>query len=288
MIDLPVKVIKVLYPDSISESAWYVLLTDNGKCVGEIPYRPRENDQLILSGEWAVRQGEKQFKFSESRIDVPVNPRDTLHYVCGRTIGLGPAAESQLWDKLGPAWETATEGCISRLKGRVFAEFQLQIEGLHGKSEEAKVVATLVGKGATANLASLAWATWGKETLGVVQADPYRLAELPNYSFQDIDRRIRKEYGITDSDPRRIRSAVVYALRRLTDKGDTVVQYADLFTQACGLLGGYADEVGDAMGELFNDGTIKAFSESEGVSLKADWDAERLIWEYVENVGKQT
>jgi hypothetical protein len=286
-LELTVKILRVPYPPATADpESFYILVTDQGTCKGTMSWRPRESDQLILDGEWTTYHGEREFKFKGARIDVPTNPRDMLHYVCTRTVGLGPAAESQIWDKLGAAWETATEGCTPRLKGRVFAEFQLQIEGLHGKSEEARVVATLVGKGATANMASAAWAMWGKETLGVVQADPYRLAELPNYSYQDVDRRIRREYGITDSDPRRIRSAVIYALRRLTDAGDTVVSWEDLFSQACGMLGGYSDEIMECAGELFNDGTIKAFSDSEGVSLKADWDAENEIWKYVESIGK--
>jgi len=128
---------------------------------------------------------------------------------------------------------------------------------------------------------------WKNETIAVVQSDCYRLADLDNYSFKDADARVRREYGITDSDKRRIRAAVVYALRRLTDTGDTVVAWDDLFKQCCAMLGGYADEVAECTGELFEEGAIKGFAKSEGVSLASDWKAESAIWEYLENVKEE-
>lgn len=288
MPEFAVTVQRVAYPAATSEpDAWYILVTNQGTAKGRMAWRPREQEQLILEGEWTVYKGQKEIAFSTARLDVPTNPRDQLHYVCCRTIGLGPAAEQLLWDRCGAAWMDVAENAVPRLKGKVYAEFRLQIEGLRGKAEEARVVAALMGRGATMNMACAAWAQWGGETLGVVNADCYRLAELPNYSFRDVDAKIRQSYGIADDDKRRIRAAVLYSLRRLTDGGDTIVAWEDLYTQATGMLGGYADLVSDVTSELFADGTIKAFPDSEGVALKQDWDAESAIWEWVEEVTKE-
>jgi len=287
MIELPVKVIRVLWPAATSDGDWFILLTSQGKAKGKMLYRPNEHDELILTGEWGVYRGEREFAFAEARISVPVHPRDMLHYCATRTNGMGPAMESLLWDRLGADWQSAQENAVPRLKGKLFAEFQLQIEGLKGKSEEARVVATLIGKGATSNMASKAWLQWGQQTLGVVNADCFRLAELEGYSFKDCDGKVRQSYGIADDDKRRIRAAVLYSLRRLTDGGDTIVQWTDLYTQATGMLGGYADLVSDVTSELFEDNTIKAFPDSEGVALKQDWDAESAIWAWVEEVTKK-
>jgi hypothetical protein len=173
------------------------------------------------------------------------------------------------------------ENTVPRLKGKVYANFRLQLETLRDKSEEANVVATLRGKGATVKMACAAWEQWKSETLGVVHADCYRLAELAGYGFKDVDRAIRQAYGIADSDKRRIRAAVVYALRRITDAGDTVAAWDDLYKQAIGMLGGYAELIGECTAELFEDGTLKAFPQSGGVSLAADWKAETAIWEFI-------
>jgi hypothetical protein len=245
-------------------------------------WRPQENEQLILDGEFTTYKGEREFAFKTARLDVPTESRDQLHYVCMRTSGIGAAAESLIWEHAGEDWMDIDEGAVPRLNGKVYANFQLQLEALREKSEEAKVVATLIGKGATINMACAAWEQWKVETLGVVNADCYRLSELSGYGFRDVDRAIRQSYGIADDDKRRIRAAVVYALRRITDTGDTVARWDELFKQAIGLLGGYADLISDCTAELFEDGSLKAFPKSAGVSLASDWKAETTIWEFVE------
>jgi hypothetical protein len=284
MPELTVKVTRVAYPPATSESTWFILVTDRGACKGKMLWRPSERDELILTGEWTVYKGEKEFAFSEARISVPTNPRDMLRYVCERTCGIGPAMQEAIWSVAGSNWENVQENAVPKLKGKLYENFKLQIEGLRNKSEEAQVVATLVGKGCTANMAAKAWAQWGKQTLGVVNSDCYRLAELEGYSFRDVDNRVRREYGIGDDDKRRIRAAVVYAIRRLSDAGDTVVLWSELYSQATGLLGGYADEIANCTAELFEEGTLKAFPKSEGVSLAADWDAENAIWDMIKGV----
>lgn len=285
---LNVTVNRVAYPPATSDpDAWYILITDHGPCKGNMSWRPRESERLILDGEWSVYKGEREFAFKTARLDIPTESRDQLHYVCERTPGLGPAAEQLIWERAGAAWQEIAEGVVPRLSGRVYAEFRVQLEVLREKSEEVKTVAALMGKGATLKMACAAWEQWKAETLGVVTSDPYRLAELPGYGFRDVDTKIRTEYGIEDNDRRRIRAAVVYALRRLTDAGDTMVTWEKLYANAIGLLGGYADMIADCTSELFGEGTLKAFSESEGVSLAADWKAEKAIWDFVANTGRQ-
>ena len=155
------------------------------------------------------------------------------------------------------------------------------------KSKEAAAVAALMGKGCTMNMACKAWSKWGVSTLGVVNADPFRLAELDGYSFRDVDLKVRANYGIGDDDKRRIRAGVLYSLRRLTDPGDTVVTWDALYRQACGVLCGYSDLVSECAGELFQEGAIRAFGESgEGVALASDYAAEEAIWNWVESAGE--
>lgn len=291
-VTLNIVVQRVCYPAATAtsepgESVWYILATDAGTAKGKMAWRPQDQEALVLEGEWTAYQGNREFSFKSARINVPTNPRDMLHYVCFRTNGIGSALEEAIWAHAGANWMTVGDGEIHRLNGRVYQNFRLQIESLTEKSEEARVVAALMGKGATVNMASAAWSMWKAETLGVVQADPYRLAELENHGFRDVEKGIRQAYGIGDSDPRRIKAGVIYSLRRLTDAGDTVVAWADLYQQACGLLGGYSDEISDCTGELFAAGELHAFPGSEGVSLKSDYAAEQTIFEYVENATKQ-
>jgi exodeoxyribonuclease V alpha subunit len=280
-----VTVQRVAYPPATSQTegeAWYLLICDECKAKGRMAWRPQEGEPLTLEGEWGVYQGERDFAFKSARLNVPTNPRDQLHYVCERTPGLGPTAEAALWDRLGQNWKEAQAGDIPRLRGRIYENFRLQVEALASKGLEADVVATLMGRGATQRMACLAWETWRQETLGVVQADCFRLAELPNYGFADVDRDIRHAYGIADDDPRRVRAAVLYALRRLTDGGDTVVEWTDLYQKTVGMLGGYSELVSECAVALKDEGAIVVLGAS-GVALKEDYWAEVEVWGFVNN-----
>jgi len=281
MPQLNVTVTRVAFPPPTADTNWYILITNHGCCKGRMSWRPQDGESLILDGEYTTYKGSREFSFKTARLDMPTSPRDQLHYVCARTKGLGAAAESMIWELSGERWKDVQPGDVPRLSGRVYENFRLQMESLESKSEEARVVATLMGKGATMNLACKAWATWEDETLGVVASDPYRLAELEEYGFRDIDGDIRRGYGIGDSDERRIKAAVVYSLRRLTTRGDTVAIWEELYRQAIGLLGGYESEITECTRAMFHDGTLKAFKDMGGVALAADFRAENDIWDFV-------
>ncbi len=283
MPELKVTVNRVAFPRVTEDpDGWKILITDRGCCKGKVAWRPEVDEQLILEGEWTVYHGEKEFSFKSARLDLPTDPRDQLRYVCARTKGLGSAAEEAIWLKKGLNWAELEPTDVPRISDKIFQAFLLQLEGLINKGEESRVVAALMGKGATMNMAVSAWTKWEKDTLGVVHSDCYRLAELDSYGFQDVDKKIRREYDIEDADPRRIRSGIVYALRRLTDRGDTVVDWHMLFKTAIGVLGGFNDLVSDQTSAMFKDGTLKGFGKSKGVSLSADYKAEIDVWEFVE------
>ena len=279
---LSITVQRVAFPPSTAPAeSWYILITSQGTCKGKMSWRPQDGEALTLEGEYTTYKGSREFAFSSARLNIPTNSRDQLTYVVARTIGLGPAAESLIWSTAGEHWQDIQPGDVPRLSGKIYESFRLQCESLASKSEEARVVAALMGRGCTDNMASKAWAMWKDETLGVVGSDPYRLAELDSYGFRDVDGDVRRSYEIGDSDVRRVRAAVVYALRRLTANGDTVALWVDLYREATGLLCGFANEVSECTRGMFEDGTLKAFKDSEGVSLAADFRAESDVWNFV-------
>jgi len=282
---LSITVQRVAYPPQTADpDSWYILITDHGTAKGRIAWRPQEREQLTLEGEWAIYKGDREFSFQSARLDLPTQPRDQLRYVCNRTKGLGSAAEELIWSTKGDNWRDIESGEIPRVSGKIYENFMLQVEGLVNKGEESRVVAALMGKGATINMAQAAWVKWENDTLGVVNSDCYRLAELDGYGFRDVDIKIRPAYDIADDDPRRIRAGIVYSLRRLTDRGDTVVDWDVLYQQAMGLLGGFSELIGELTGEMFEDGTLRAFADSGGVALVADFKAESDVWNWINDV----
>ena len=277
---------RVAYPPSTSApAAWYILvLAVTGqtiRAVGRIPWRPQQGDNLTLTGAWGAYQGNRQFVFDSARLDIPTDPREQLNYVCARTLGAGPAMAKSIWQARGGAWQEIADGEIPRLSGKTFTAFQEQLQLLESRGREAQVVAYLMVRGCTDAMACAAWERWGGDTLGVVNSDPFRLAELEHYGFDDVDRSVRQHYGIQDDDPRRIRAAVLYAMGRLTAAGDTVVARKDLVMDARQRLRGCLEQIHEQIEALIADGVLQALPDCKGLALAADWQAEVEIWEWV-------
>ena len=89
--ELSVKIMRVCYPPATQTGNWFIFATDKGTAKGKLAFRPRDGEDLILFGEWAVYRGQKEFQFDGGRLNVPSNPRDTLRYCVERTPGMGIA-----------------------------------------------------------------------------------------------------------------------------------------------------------------------------------------------------
>ena len=279
---LPITVERVLFPKADdTDGSWYLLATNRGICKGAMAWRPNPYSNLILDGEWVAHRGERQFAFGSAMLDIPTDPRAQLHYVCQRTQGIGPSLEIRIWESAGVDWKSIESGAIPRLKGAIYEEFRIQILSLENDGVQADVMAWLISKGATQLMAASAWERWKTETTGVVTENPYQLADLPNRSFRDVDGDIRKAFEIGDADENRIRAAITYSLRKMTDSGSTVIAWSELKSQTVALLGGHGDLVTECTRGLFADGTLKGFSGSESVALGRDYRDEMDILDYV-------
>jgi len=269
----------IRYPHApiTTEAQWYIISTDKGIAKGNLQFTPQQGDRLQLEGKHVTYKGDRQFAFTSARLLLPTDSRDRLHYVCSRTTGAGLAMETLIWNKYGEEWEQAQENEIPRLSGRVFESFRNQIELLQEKTDEAGVIATLLGKGCTENMAQRAYSKWKGETLGVVNQNCYRLTELGRYGFQDVDKSIRVAYCIPDDDGRRVQAAIVYAIKRLTDKGDTVIDWEPLQRAACRMLGGMKGLVVECAKALFVEGDLVALPGLQCVALASDWEDETEV-----------
>jgi len=290
-ITLDIEVERVLYPPDTTEGArWFILAAlDADKnsitCKGDMPWRPRPQERLRLTGSYTVYQGKRQFKFSEAMLNLPTDARGMLHYVCSIAKGIGPALEDAIWTARGADWPQIQEGEIPRLSGKVYNSLIESIELAEGDRRKSTTIAELMRAGCTVNMATAAFERWEGNTLGVVVDDPYRLAELPNYGFSDVDGDIRLHYGIGDDDPRRIRAAVVYVLRQLTGAGSTVVHWEQLHGACIEKLSGFSALIVEQVRAMFKEGTLRGFERSRNVSLASDYKNELVIWEFL-NDGK--
>lgn len=296
--ELRITVDRVCYPPESTEGAkWFIIaatvkLPEDSEqdemsvtVKGEMGWRPKPQERLKLSGKWATYQGKREFKFASATLDLPTDSRGLLHYVCEMASGVGASMEAQIWDLMGERWADIQERALPRLSGRVYQNFMEAIERAEADREKGAAIAQLLAAGATMNLATAAWEMWGDATLGKVASDPYCLAHLRNFGFADVDGRIRVHYGIGDSDPRRIRAAIVYVLKQITDGGSTLVTW-DALNKAClAKLGGYQALITAAVREMFEEGTLIGFREVGCLALARDHANERLIWDFL-NAGE--
>jgi hypothetical protein len=262
--------------------AWYVLDTDRGKCTGEIGWEVKEGDILILSGDWTAWQGMKQFKFKSAMPDLPTDPKHQLHYCCKRANGIGPKLEQDIWERLGEHWMNIKSGDVPKMTDKKLQNFKMSIEALEAETEKVNLIAFLMGKGATLNLATAAWGKWSKNALGIINANCYRLSDLPNYGFGDVDKGIRMQFGITNDDPRRIKAAILYCMKLLTKSGSTAIDWAVIMTQVKNTIIGVEHQlIIDEFEILFKTGELVPFYNSQRIALRKDHENETIIWEFI-------
>lgn len=280
---LKAKVERVRYPREGVESDWYIIEVDTGSgtvnAKGKMRWRPEPGEKLAMTGEFGEYKGQQEFKFKEVWHDIPQDSRALLHYACELTKGCGPATEEAIWDTLGESWPRISADEVPKMKGAVLNAFRETITRLELEKEKTDACAWLISMGATRNMAESAWSKWNEKTVGMVTADCYKLAGLPNYSFKDVDLEIRKRFGIEDLDARRIRAAVVYFMAQLAD-GPTAVPWWALKEKVIGATGLPLANVNAVVAQMFRDGDLHPFCDTQHIALRADFDNEQMIWEY--------
>lgn len=280
-----VTVEEVIYPRLNEESSFFVLVTDKGKISGNMSWRPESGERLTVEGAWGAYRGQRTFRFNCATCNVPTSPYDKLVYVCERASGVGHAMQERIWETWGEDWEEKHNAdTIPRFNKHVFESFTETLSDVNQDADKANAISWLMSKGGTMALAASAWEEWEKETIGIVNSNCYRLADLPGFGFQNVDKSIRYQFGIEDSDPRRIEAGVVYALKQLTSAGSTVTTWIELRTHTVKLLGGmYQDMICEIVTKMFQDGTLRGFKESQTIALGSDFFNERDIWTYCNN-----
>jgi exodeoxyribonuclease V alpha subunit len=280
---LDVTVNRVCYPaETVEKADWFILDTTEGICKGNMNWRPRVNERLRLTGKYSMYQGKREFKFTIAALNIPTDSRGMLHYVCEMASGIGAALEKQIWDFKGDDWANIKEGELPRLKGRVYNSLMESIERAEGDRAKGAIISELLKAGCTMNLATAAFEQWKDGTIGVISSNPYRLAELSGYGFKDVDGKVREHYGISDDDPRRIRAAIIYVLRKMTGSGSTLIGWESLNTECLKKLGGFNELILESVSAMFKEGTLKGFKQSRSVSLASDYKNESLIWNFIQ------
>lgn len=120
---------------------------------------------------------------------------------------------------------------------------------------------------------------YGSDAVEVVKENPYRVIEdVEGIGFKKADDMARK-LGISESDPFRIQSGVVYTLSYFMAEGNTYLPKEELKEKASGLLGVSREEIDEAIVGLAFEGRVHLvkIDEVESVYLQAAFFAEQDV-----------
>lgn len=267
------------------ESGWGIYKTNQGTVKGKIPWKAKEGQILKLSGEFCVSEfnGKNEFVFQSAYPSLPEDSRALLAYVVSITQGLGPKREQEIWEKYGDKWQDTADGLkISGLSENVQWHWQDSLSLLESEKVQSQTFGWLLSVGCSMNMATAAWKKWGDTTYGKVDENCYVLAELPFYGFQDVDKAIRKKFGIDDLDYRRIDAAVLYVLRNKITDGSTFVPWERLSGELAKIVASASDLFETSLDRLIQQEKIEkiiATNSEVGFSLAEDAQNERIIAE---------
>jgi len=269
-------------PEAPSVPQFYILSCDIGVCKGKLDHLPKAGEALTLDGKWEVSQfnGQPEFVFFHAKVFVPADERALLRYACEMTPGFGPAMEERIWAERGENWRgVSLADDIRGLTPDKLAALQKTIDFLNLNRERAKAVSWLVSIGLTLKMAEAAFVKWGSSTVARVEADPYVLAQLPNYGFSDADSHVRAHFKIERNDLRRVNAALKYYLAQLSAE-DTAVLWDDLFAKVRGAIDSDPQLIADACRAMFQSGALVSFPRTMRIASLRDFTNEALIYRF--------
>lgn len=198
-------------------------------------------EQLILEGEWRDHPTHgRQFSVQRYHTRLPATIDGIRRYLgSGLIKGVGPATAKRITETFGKYTLDVLDREPERLRevpglGRKKAEL---IAAAWREQQRIKdLMLLLQDLGLPTGVAVRIYKHYGDDALGVVQHEPYRLAdEVDGVGFRTADA-IAAGLGIARDDPRRIAAGVRFALGQASDDGHCYLPWRELIERAASLL----------------------------------------------------
>jgi len=188
---------------------------------------------LHMDGYWVQhpRFG-RQFRVVRFEARVPATRQGIEKYLgSGLIEGLGPGFAERIVEKFGEQTLDILEHQIERLRevSGIGAKRLERIRKAWGDQKHIRdVMLFLQSHGIGTALAGRIIRRYGRQTMAVVQVDPYRLAgEMDGIGFLTADR-IAAQMGFDAQCAQRIQAGILYVLQELTAEGHVYYPYTDL------------------------------------------------------------
>jgi exodeoxyribonuclease V alpha subunit len=229
--------------------------------VGNLP-EVTPGEHLRLAGQWMAHPDYgRQFRAERCEQVLPSTVEGIRRYLgSGLIKGIGPKTAEKIVNTFGAETLAVIDAQPQRLRevpdiGQ--KRYQLIAEAWEAQKSIKEVMVFLQGHGVSAGLAVKIYKHYGDGALGVVKADPYRLArDIWGIGFKTADQ-IARALGLPDDAPARVEAGAVYALNELADDGHVYAPQAHLAQTAAELLGLSAEVMPAALDRLEKDGRIR-------------------------------
>jgi len=280
------KITKTLFASDLERGGFVLLLCDVGgasfKAKGNISFLPRDGEKYNLAGNWCYYNGMRQFSFKECSALIPGDQREYLNYVCELTVGFGPKTADAIWAKYGVNWRNLQPRDIPRIYENEVAEFMATVRRLQAMRDMSEAIVWLRGHKCTPYMAESVFDKFKRDTIGVVDSDPYRMTEAVGVGFLSVDGEVRRSFGIGDEDPRRVKAVVLYCVRQDAENGgNTLTGWRELASEIMRLVPNISGEaLTKTVKELIDSSKLAPYPESMAVALPLFAKAEEDIWNF--------
>ena len=215
----------------------------------------QEGVPYTLHGVWVDdRKWGRQFKVSSFSQKVPKTALGIEKYLSSGMIpGIGPAYAKRIVATFGTETLEVIRDAPHRLTevpgiGSARAKEIAEAIGAHRHVEEVMVF--LRGHGVSDAFAARIVKRYGKETIAIVKANPYRLAhEVWGIGFRSADT-IAEKLGMARDAPERIEAGLLHALQTANEDGHMHLPDEELVAAAAELLGIATDVITPRLGAL--------------------------------------
>ncbi len=210
---------------------------------------------LKLRGEWHnhPKFGE-QFKITSYESVVPATVKGIEKYLgSGLIKGIGPVMARRLVTKFGletlQVIETDTKR-LSEVDGIGEKRIEMIKKAWDDQKEIREVMVWLQGNGVSPTYGAKIYKQYGKESIRVVQENPYRLAtDIFGIGFITADK-IAENIGIAKESQIRAEAGILYVLHQLSDDGHVFYPYEPLIEECKKILGVEREIIVKAFGKI--------------------------------------
>ncbi|OHE57115.1 MAG: recombinase RecD [Thermodesulfovibrio sp. RBG_19FT_COMBO_42_12] len=210
---------------------------------------------LKLKGEWHnhPKFGE-QFKITSYESVVPATVKGIEKYLgSGLIKGIGPVMAKRLVSKFGLETLNIIETDIKKLhevEGIGDKRIEMIQKAWDDQKEIREVMLFLQGQSVSPTYGAKIFKQYGKESIRVVQENPYRLAtDIFGIGFITADK-IAEKLGIAKESQIRVEAGILYVLQQLSDDGHVYYPYEQLIEECKKILGVEKETIIKAFGQI--------------------------------------